>query len=120
MRAVLYSDSDMEAITVIDVPEWAMAILRTGRAFRFPAPTLPCIELRTDPPRLDRFPMVEVWAERFVRRGVAHWMLFTRQDEVALLLRAEFLPGQRQEVAAQYRRGLVDGFLRAVSALRDD
>ncbi len=50
-------------------------------------------------------------------------LLFTAQEEHALMLQADFLPGQRREVQGRERNakrsGIADGFLTALDMLRD-
>lgn len=60
------------------------------------------------------FRLVEIFGERLVRRGHEMLMLFTRDEESALLLRAEFLPGQRGELHNRERSAFASGFLQAL------
>lgn len=113
VRAVLYAD-DLEPITVLELPAFVRDHLERHGVVRLPvmepigyvgAPSLPCN---------DSMRVVEVWAERFVRKGQSHLMLFTRNDESALLLRAAFLPGQRREMNDQRAQAFAKGFMDAL------
>jgi hypothetical protein len=57
---------------------------------------------------------VAIFGERLRRREHETLMLFTGDEENALLLRAEFLPGQRGEVRNRERGAFAAGFLRAL------
>ena len=116
VRAVLYTD-DLEPITVLELPTLVRDHLERHGVVRLPimeppnyvgAPGVPCAE----PVRV-----VEVWAERFVRKGQSHLMLFTRNDENALLLRSAFLPGQRRELNDQRAQAFAKGFVDALTRL---
>lgn len=115
---VLYSDEDMEAITVLDVPAWATARLKTGDRISFIVPE-PFIGLCSDeemahPPDMK---IVTIWAERFMRRDQMHLILFTRDDLNALKMDAADLPGQRSGAQERYRRAFADGFGAALMRL---
>lgn len=122
MRAVLYADSDMEPITVIDIPDWAAKMLRQGRIVRFHVePKISYIPVNYDAHRIPdciELKIVEVWGEPLVRNGCSTLMLFTRDDELALRLRSELLPGQRGLDAIEYKKGFSDGLLAALGAMR--
>ena len=120
MRVVLYAE-DMEAITVLDMPDVVASYLeRYGRAR---IPVLKPFSMST-PQYTDRtIPMpraVEITAECFLRNGVKHMMLFTRDDEAALLLRSELLPGQRRDAQEDARRHFARGFLGGLLAMTGD
>jgi hypothetical protein len=115
MQVVLYTD-DMEAITVIDLPTWFMEKLHDGRMMRVAAPAPVQFTAEPEPAQtILTLPIVEIWAERFVRNGRVAWFLFTRNEEAALMLRSEPLPGQRKEFQDEYRRGFVRGLMAAFS-----
>ena len=114
---VLYSDEDMEAITVIDVPAWAIGRLKDGQPIRFPVPE-PLVGYDPGPPRLAPMRTVCVWSECFYRNGRPHVMLFTRDDVNALKLDSSYLPGQRAGANERYRRAFLDGFAAALLGLR--
>lgn len=54
---------------------------------------------------------VVITAERLVRNGHETLMLFTGDEESALLLKADFLPGQRAAVQGLQRRSFAAGVL---------
>jgi len=109
---VLYSDEDMEAITVIDVPMWAMGRMRAGERISFAVPEPLSLSLPADDEAVEFRPMeiVTIWSERFIRRGQEHVMLVTRDDMSALKLAPTELPGQRATAQERYRRAFADGF----------
>ena len=67
------------------------------------------------PPARDSLKTVEIFAERIVRRGREHMMLFTRDEESALLLKCAFLPGQQAGLQKREREAFVRGFLEALA-----
>lgn len=109
---VLYSDEDMEPITVLDVPMWAIGRMRTGDRIRFVVPEPLAMYLPTDDEAVEFRPLktVTIWAERFMRRGREHVMLFTWDDVDALKLDPTELPGQRAMAQDRYRRAFEAGF----------
>ena len=114
MRAVLYTH-DMIPITVLDVPPMYHAYLQENRQlilairpdFKFTDhedAIAMHISLRT----------VTITAEWFHRRGERHLMLFTQDEESALLLQASFLPGQTREVREREQKAFAAGFFKAL------
>lgn len=120
MRAVLYT-YDFEPITVIDVPEWAGEYLE-----RYQCLLIPVIERRLSVILADvdasEMPVhtVRIECQKLCRRGITHWMLFTQDEESALLLRATLLPGQRSLVKEHEKSAFAKGFLEALKMLRGD
>lgn len=118
MRAVLYT-YDFEPITVIDVPEWAGEYLE-----RYQCLSIPVIERRLSVILADasEIPVhtVRIECQKLCRRGITHWMLFTQDEESALLLRATFLPGQRSLVKEHEQSAFAKGFLGALKMLGGD
>lgn len=115
MRAVLYAD-DMEPITVVDLPARAEQYLRERGAVRL-AVMLPLrlsVVAALQPPAMEDLRTVEIFAERFVRHGREHRMLFTRDEESALLLKCAFLPGQQVGLQERERVAFARGFLDAL------
>ncbi len=108
---VLYRDEDMEAITVLDVPGWALSRLKTGDRIAFAVPE-PFAGFLSDEEAAHYVPLkrVSIWAERFYRRDQLHLMLFTRDDVSALKLESTELPGQLAVAQDRYRRAFSDGF----------
>lgn len=116
---VLYTDS-MEPITVLNVEMWALEALRRHRVLEFPVvPRLGLPDFTEIPKPSDviRFHVVRVWSEDFVRKDKRHQFLFTNDDEYALLLKSEILPGQRKDWEDRrdgYAKGLLDGLYLAL------
>lgn len=114
MHAVLYTQQ-MEPITVVDLPIWIwdrlwrgdMIQLEVREPFNFMAATEP-LPVTYCPRR------VAIFGERLRRREHEALMLFTSDEENALALQAEFLPGQRGTLHDQKRGAFAAGFLRAL------
>lgn len=117
MRVVLYAH-DMEPITVLELSSWAYDFLKKHREVN-----LPCYSpIRTVPPSEadafdQKFWQVHITAETLHRHGEQHMMLFTHNEEEALLLKAAFLPGQRSMLKEHERKAFANGFLLALSRL---
>lgn len=116
MNIVLYAD-DMEPITVIRAPFSAKQIDLMGGRFR--VAVYPPVTIAASPADWDECSIltVEIWIERFVRKGVTHLLFFTHDEEAVLLLRSEPLPGQRKEFQEDYQRGFAAGFIAALGRL---
>jgi len=71
-----------------------------------------------DPISEHRIRTVRIWGERFHRRGLEQVMLFTNDEELALALRPEYLPGQLGDLQDRRKAALAEGFVRAVMMLR--
>lgn len=114
MRAVLYS-YDFEPITVIYVPEWARQHMEQHQCFAMAVferlPVRPC---DYEAPATRSYRIVRIQCERLRRGYRSHWMLFTEDEESALLLRTAFLPGQLGEVQERQREAFSKGFWAAV------
>lgn len=114
--AVLYTD-DMEPITVLQLSPLArdMLIKRGYVALHVLEPVslmpevLPATEVRCR--------KLIISAEMFYRNDKKHLMLFTGDEETALLLRAAFLPGQQRQLKDETVAAFGRGFLAAVRAL---
>lgn len=120
MRAILYTH-DMEPITALTIEGWMgeylekngqvnLAVLETPRFNAAPPDaTVPQPLCRT----------VCITAEVFRYRGQRHLMLFTRDEESAMLLRSVFLPGQRLALREAEDKAMAEGMLRGLTvALR--
>ena len=114
MHAVLYTHQ-LEPITVVDIPMFLWDRLAKGESIVLevlePFKVTPYSGGPIDfaPPR-----RVAIFGELIRRREHETLMLFTGDEENALLLRAEFLPGQRGEVRNRERGAFAAGFLRAL------
>ena len=113
MQVVLYTD-EMEAITVIDIPQWLLERLHDGQMIRLAViePLKTSISLAHEISSQPK--VVAIWAEKIRRNGKEAWLLFTRNEEAALMLKSDVLPGQRKAFQDEYRRGFVTAILRAL------
>lgn len=112
-HAVLYTN-DMEPITVVRIHESLWNRLWAGDHVRLVVPMPINTSQQTDFPLSERLKMVEIHGEVFIRRGHKHMFVFTNDDENALLLRSEFLPGQRKDVQHAQINAFAKGFLHAL------
>ena len=118
MRVVLYAD-DMEPITVIDLPAMAEGYLNERGVVRLAVMLPPMLSVLAaqHPPERDSLKTVEIFAERIIRHGREHMMLFTRDEESALLLKCAFLPGQQAGLQEREREAFARGFLKALATV---
>ncbi len=99
MNVVLYT-RDMEPITVIDLPMWA---LEAGdRCGMVALQVIPPVSLKPLDPGVP-IPMLEtraVWLEfhRIRLRDSQSWIVTVNDDELALTLKPSWLPGQRAKI----------------------
>jgi hypothetical protein len=108
----------MEPITILELSSWAYDYLeKRGRVYLAVPPTIRF----TPPTEIDleacRISQVCITAEILSRNGVRHMMLFTHDEEPALLLKAAFLPGQLGTLREREREAMAKGFLQAFSML---
>jgi len=99
MRVVVYSDEDLEPITVLNLPIHERDLAKRGYRWMVPVPEPISITVREEPSfEYRRQRIVELWFEWFVRRGSRGeqraLMCFTKADELAMLLNPAWLPGQ--------------------------
>lgn len=121
MRTVLYTE-DFEPITVIELEPWAWDFLREHRSVRL-AVHRPVSAYDSQGEEIDpRYDMhnwiVHITAEVLVRGKHTTLMLFTRDEEAALLLKSELLPGQHRDVQDREKSAFAKGFLSALNNLR--
>ena len=118
MRVVLYAH-DMEPITVIDLPALAERYLNERGTVRLAVqlPMMLSFMAAQQAPVRDYCKTVTIFSERFIRRGCEHMMLFTRDEESALLLKCAFLPGQQAGLQEHERDAFARGFLGALEKL---
>lgn len=122
MRFVLYAERDLEPITVIELPispehvfQYMAGVVRI--AVTPPLPVRPMSDAEAAVAAEQWSPIVNVRVHPLMGPApnrVRTWMLTTDDDEIALLLRSEILPGQRREWHAQFKRGLVTGLMAAL------
>lgn len=113
MKVVVYT-TDLEPITVIDIPMWGIERMRKDRFFRVPVIEPFKISSIDDVPIQGIVHHVDIWAEPLRRGNRESLMIFTYQDELALKLFGEPLPGQQRSFQEQYRKGFIDGLLAAL------
>lgn len=120
MRVVLYSDQDMEPITVIELPEFVVDYLNKYKRVTLPVivPMKPSFIYDVDPAiNCDVLKQVNIYAETLIRKGQKYMMLFAQDDENALLLKSCFLPGQRSELNEVMKDEFAKGFICALNKL---
>ena len=108
--AVLYTD-DLEPITVLELSPYLRERLQDLDRIRLLVSSPP--QTRAEHSYRRELREVVIWPEKFVRNGLVHLFLFTRDDEVALLLRSAFLPGQRRQLGDERAKAFAQGFLKA-------
>lgn len=116
MRVVLYTD-DMEPITVIELTKFAYDYLVMYGRVRLPV-VMPPNYTAFNPEEKIAFEndrIVEIFSETFIRKSQQHMMLFTRNEESALLLKCAFLPGQNKHIQDREKKAFATGFLYALS-----
>ena len=122
MRIVIYDDEDMEPITVVNLRGVGERDIHAlGERIRIAVPPPPlyptsfCDAPATATADIEmRF--VDVTFERFTRRGRARFMAFTKTADLAMLLKPDWLPGQRPAVEALWRENdkLTDLFMKVL------
>jgi hypothetical protein len=115
MRCVVYDPQDLEPLTVVDVPQVFIRELERGK--RGPLLRFPIWEEVTftipNEPILNLLRTADVLMERFCRGEVWTWCASALNPEVCLLMRSDFLPGQRREVNRREREAFVSGLMTA-------
>ena len=119
MRVVIYAE-DMEPITVIELAPWAYERLSRGDRVNLVAMEPLPITFNPNEQAAATMRYITIYAELLQRRGVRHMMVFTGNDETALLLKSAFLPGQHRRVDEVRKKALVEGFMKAINALGHD
>lgn len=120
MRAVLYTH-DMEPITVIELQPWAWQYLREQRSVRLAVHRPMAAHYNPDADNVPKLDMsmwiVHITAEVLVRGKHSSLMLFTHDEEAALLLKSELLPGQHRDVQDREKAAMAKGFMSALNML---
>lgn len=120
MRSVIYA-SDFEPITIVDLPPWAYAYLEKHGRVVLPV-MAPPIErpLRLgesfDPQAVGAW-KVRINAVPFRFFDTRHLLLYTADEETALLLKSVFLPGQQRAMREKERRAFAGGIQAAFDML---
>jgi hypothetical protein len=118
LNIVLYT-RDFEAITIIDVPMWAIDRMRTRDSIRIPIQSAP-LNYSVDhsiPVEL-QFMYAEIYMERMKWiDGSMKSIFITDSDELALLLKPAWLPGQQGEInkMVKTQQLLLETILRSIS-----
>lgn len=116
MRAIIYTD-DMEPITVINLPiqvhkfEFKMYRVAVHKP----------LSMTTWDPSIrssqESFHTVNIYVERFHRKDKIYPLFITNDEELALQLKSEPLPGQLKDYQDEY----IKGFAKALAmAIRGD
>lgn len=121
MRHVLYAN-DFEPITIIELNPWQENHIRRHNVVRLPVfPSTETMQLSAAP-TMETCRIVTIKSELIYRGShplnyIEHMLLFTGDEESALLLKAAFLPGQRSELNKIQREAFANGFLQALRIL---
>jgi len=118
MRCVVYDPHDLEALTVIEVPQVFIRELESGKrgpmlsfaiwadVIREPS-QLATNECVSDMRRAD------VRMEQFRYHGASTWVAMALNPEICLLMRSTLLPGQRKDDADRQRQAFIRGLIAA-------
>lgn len=114
MRCVIFDPEDMEAVTVIQVPDDFLHEIGAGKRppylnFAVYKPLTFADLQAVDSAVLEPPPIATILFERFQRNGVWTWCGIATNVELALALKSEFLPGQQKEAWAERRKGVFEG-----------
>ena len=116
MRVVIYA-MDFEPITIVELPGFAIDHIEKYGRVSIPvqsSPSLvPSIGHIDDVP----FKVVRIQAEKFRYHNYVQFMLFTPDEESAMLLKASFLPGQQATLQQRELNAFAAGFLAAIQRL---
>ena len=111
MKAVLYT-TQLEAITVVDIPMFLWDMLSMGMRVKLPV-FLPPAMVPTSRRAASVSIAVEVFAEPLRRKNHETLIIFTHNEEDALLLKSSFLTGQiMKKTRGQANAGLVQQLIR--------
>jgi hypothetical protein len=121
MNVVLYT-KDFEPITVLNLPTWLLEQLERQGAIRVAVQDPVKINMFKDeawsePMMVPQLRTVTIYCERLRwRDGTTKPVLVTTDEELALTLKPEWLPGQRQRVQSYEKaiRVLTDNLVRAM------
>lgn len=116
MNVVLYTH-DFEPITVIDLPLWLLEQMERVGSVRVAVLEPPRVAKATEPVTDYQPKIVTIYCEKLRwKDGKTKPILVTSDEELALMLRPEWLPGQQQAVNSYKAviRGLTDQLVRAM------
>ncbi len=120
MNIVLYT-RDMEPITIIDLPMWAVEIGERQRMVAVelmdPVRMAQPSDMSEDPRLMARTVWLDFHPIRFYDQK--SWLITVENEELALLLKPSWLPGQRKMINDYERKvkNLTLNLLQALSAL---
>lgn len=119
MNVVIYTE-DFEPITVIDLPLWLLEQLEKQGAVKVavlkPVNIEP-VDNKIPVGSVEGYNVVTIYCEKLRwKDGTVKPVLVTYDEELALSLRPEWLPGQRQRIQSyqQAIRTLTEGLVRAM------
>jgi hypothetical protein len=119
MNVVLYT-TDLEPITILDLPVWLLEQLERQGAVRIAVLKPPRFVHSGESVTFDMPETVTVYAERLRwRDNTTKLMLITPDDELALTLRPDWLPGQRAAVQG-YQKAIRHLTEQLIKAMRKD
>lgn len=119
MRCVVYDPQDLEALTVIDIPQGFIRELENGRMgpiLRFPIYEELDWRAFDAPPNLPELKIATVMMERFHYRNATTWVAIAMNPEICLLMRSDLLPGQRRDDIKRQKNAFVKGLLAAIGS----
>lgn len=118
MRAVLYSSFDLEPITILSIDPYIEGLLKERGRVSMPVyDIVRVVALSYNEATQARFRTVEIISERLVIHGKQTRMLFTANDESALLLQSVFLPGQYKEVQKEREKAKIAGMVSVIDVI---
>ena len=113
MNAVLYT-TQLEPITVVDIPMFLWDMLAKGETVQLEVFEPVSFVDPASVPLEGKRRLVRVFGEKLRRGRHETLMLFTRDEENALALPADFLVGQRHELQRRQRAAFVSGVVQAL------
>lgn len=102
MRVVLYTQ-DFEPITVLDLPMWLLDQMEKNGGARVAVPPSPQEMMRAmtsdEPPTMPQLDIVDIYCDKLRwKDDSVKTILTTPNEELALALRPDWLPGQQQAI----------------------
>lgn len=102
MNVVLYT-TDFEPITVLNLPMWLLDQLEKVGQVRVAVPPSPQQMMKamteSEPPSMPQLDVVDIFCEKLRwKDDTVKTILITPNDELALALRPEWLPGQQASI----------------------
>ncbi|HUB92155.1 MAG TPA: hypothetical protein VMA74_20695 [Dyella sp.] len=115
MRHVIYTE-DMQPITVFSLQTWAEKMLHDHQYLMLVVmpPIAPVCYKAADPELSIRTWTVRIRAKWLVKDGQRHMLLFTGDEETALLLESAFLPGQQRTLNDERQQAFISGLFTAL------